>query len=307
MNNFEENEFEKAVQEFKKLDIKSMKEVRFLDFFSTPKDLNINASKEELIDISKRHNNKIASKYIDDLERAKEVMADLDKKVFKYDSTLSEYKLLHRQLIQIKTIYRRALSIKIDKGVGIYGKVSPLILNSYKSYNDYINQIISLLEDYIIVIGQQVEKKEVNPEEKRIFPISEKNGFLSGINEKELKTIFNQLVFNRFISPETNETDFTKAFSGMPLDEDFKQIKWIDVSKTRNETNAQTLFEFLFLLKMPQETYITNANKPHNFYRKIESIFGVIKNLTVKNPQRSTQKTERHKILKFIIESSKLN
>ena len=129
------------------------------------------------------------------------------------------------------------------------------------------------------------------------------NGFSLGKSEAYLKALYKALVDAEFLAPSTKESHFVNAFNGKPLATDFEPLVWADKSKTRNQSNAQTLYEFLYLLNFDKTIYQTDATNSDNFYRKIERVFQLIANLPVKNPTKVTQRTPRHKELKTIIDN----
>ncbi len=125
------------------------------------------------------------------------------------------------------------------------------------------------------------------------------NGFNLGKSEAYLKALHKALVDADFFAPCTKESHFVNAFNGKPLATDFEPLAWADKSKTRKQLNAQTLYEFLYLLNFDKTIYQTDANNSDNFYRKIQRVFQPIANLPVKNPTKVTQQTLRHKELKM--------
>ena len=134
------------------------------------------------------------------------------------------------------------------------------------------------------------------------------NGFNLGKSETYLKALYKALVNAEFLASSTKEeSHFVNAFNGKPLATDFEPLVWADKSKTRKQLNAQTLYEFLYLLDFNKTIYQTDANNSDNFYRKIQRVFQPIADLSVKNPTKVTQQTPRHKELKTIIDNLNLN
>lgn len=131
-------------------------------------------------------------------------------------------------------------------------------------------------------------------------PTKQQTGFKLGYSKDQLKALHKALIDKNFLDNKTKDTHFINAFNGEGLT-NFEKLKWIDISIKRKEINAQTLYEFLYLLKMPNETYKTDANEKDNFYRKIERIFEPIPNLTEKNPSKVEGNTVRKKELQNII------
>ena len=129
------------------------------------------------------------------------------------------------------------------------------------------------------------------------------NGFNLGKSEAYLKALYKALVDAEFFAPSTKESHFVNAFNGKPLATNFEPLAWADKSKTRNQLNTQTLYEFLYLLNFDKTIYQTDATNSDNFYRKIQRVFQPIANLSVKNPTKVTQQTPRHKELKTIIDN----
>lgn len=120
------------------------------------------------------------------------------------------------------------------------------------------------------------------------------------LTDKQRGELFELLLSNKYIAPETNKESFIWAFGGkQPQPSNWQHIKWIDESITRKEPNTQTLFELLYLLGVDKDT---SANNPNNLYRKMEFCFSGLKNIPAKNPSSIQQNTPRQIQLKTIIE-----
>lgn len=178
------------------------------------------------------------------------------------------------------------------------------ILNGIlKGYNEQIDKIYNLYE---LVKYLELIKREVEAEPNTIqAPLSPQTGFNLGYSETQLKALHKALICNNFLDNQTKEAHFINAFNGKVLI-NFERLKWIDLSPTRKEINSKTIYEFLYLLKMPIATYKTDANEKDNFYRKIERIFESVPNLTEKNPSKIEGNTVRKIELQTIISNLNL-
>lgn len=182
---------------------------------------------------------------------------------------------------------RMKRKIRVEYGVIFLGKVTEeLALLSGLQNAYYFKLFVDCLND------------KINKLEKPSKPNqSEQTGFNLGFSESQLEALHQALIDKGYLDKNTKQAHFKNAFNSKELI-DFEPLKWIDKSTTRPQLpNAQTLYEFLFLLGIKDDL---------NLYQKIKNVFVPIKDFKNKNPHNATGDTVRKKELKAILQTLNL-
>ena len=144
------------------------------------------------------------------------------------------------------------------------------------------------------------EIRKINNDSDNINHSDKNFSFITNYNKLQLENLYNLLIVNEYISNKTELDSFLFVFGGNSNIINFVPLIWIDKSKTRKELNIQTLFYLLTLLKIDQDT--STANK-FNLYCKMKYCFEGLKHISSKNPHKNFRYTDRHILLKTIVES----
>lgn len=152
-----------------------------IDYYSTPPDFDPNDSLEEQVIKAQNHNQKIKLRYADTAGNSVKQVNSFISKVFNYQTAKSEQQLLLRQLSQTKAIYLTVINQGPDLGCVINGKVNG-ILTCFDKMVTQLNAKIALIEDYIIIVEQQINKgipeaMNVNPERSDVVSITGKEKY----------------------------------------------------------------------------------------------------------------------------------
>ena len=129
-------------------------------------------------------------------------------------------------------------------------------------------------------------------------PPAETRGFKSNLSDDNLELLFNWLVDNKYLDPNSDKTFFIQAFGGHIIDMNSKnKLNWIDIPITNNSPfNSHTIFQILISLA------IINQSDRKSFTLKAKKLLQMLftnnlGNQTSKFTEFWDSKTERQKLI----------